>query len=459
MAEQSIRPLIAALDAGHGLARVRRPVDPLRDLAAIGVHARSERGKGVIFEDAAGWRVATQILSDRAQWAAALRVAPGELLAIVQQRSRHGTKPVEVGDAPVAATRHKGEAIALDQLPLPCMGDGDAAGQMVSVAIAVDPETGSECIGLTRHHIVSAGRLSVIGMSPALVRLQRRWHARGAAMSLALVVGADPALILAAALGTWRVADYALAGSLAGAPIRLMHDEAVAVPMPAEAELVIAGEIAAGDIVSPGRLATPFGTYVAEDAVPVMQANLMLARSDPIFHALHVGVPGDLGGALCLAAEALVAEHIRTIEGGIDFLDIRCPPEAGAQVVVVKLRARVEGQAKTALMGALSGPANWLKLAIAVDEDVDAGDLRDVFWSVASRTHAEKDVGMIDGMRAHPFDAASPLAGNGTGRIGTRWLIDSTMPPLSQGKRREDFARAIPKNLDATDLMQFLPEG
>ena len=41
----------------------------------------------------------------------------------------------------------------------------------------------------------------------------------------------------------------------------------------------------------------------------------------------------------------------------------------------------------------------------------------------------------------------------------TRWLIDSTMPPLTQPKRRDDFARAIPKNLAATDLEDYLPKA
>jgi 4-hydroxy-3-polyprenylbenzoate decarboxylase len=219
---------------------------------------------------------------------------------------------------------------------------------------------------------------------------------------------------------------------------------------------VILGEMPGAD-AQVARLATPFGTYADDMICPVFEAKSVHARHDAIFHALHVGVPGDLAGTLCLAAEALVAEHIRNIEGGIDFIDIRCPPIAAAQIVVVKLKARVEGQAKTALMGALSGPVNWLKLAVAVDEDVDPSDLRDVFWSAASRTHAEKDVGMIDGLRAHRLDFAAPRAGLGAERLGTRWFIDSTMPPLSQGKRRDDFARAVPKNLAATDLARFLP--
>jgi hypothetical protein len=56
-------------------------------------------------------------------------------------------------------------------------------------------------------------------------------------------------------------------------------------------------------------------------------------------------------------------------------------------------------------------------------------------------------------MRAHERDVRA------AGGAGTRWFIDSTMPPLTQGKRREDFARAIPRNLARTELGRFLPKG
>ena len=42
--------------------------------------------------------------------------------------------------------------------------------------------------------------------------------------------------------------------------------------------------------------------------------------------------------------------------------------------IVLKIRPRVEGQAKTALLAALSGPYLHPKLAIAVDDDIDASD-------------------------------------------------------------------------------------
>ncbi len=453
MSEQSIRTVVTALEERGRLARVRRPVDPAQDMAAVALKAYRERGMAVLFEDARGARAAAHLLSDRARWATALGVAEAEVLGYVQRALRGNVPPAVSDRAPLLALT----PVALDRLPIPQASADDSAPQMVAVAISIDPATGHDCVGLARHTLVTPQSLSVIDLCPALGRLHRRYRANGQGMPLALVVGAGPALVLAAAAGTWRAADMALAGSLAAAPITILRDAASGLPVPAEAELVIVGEIGPNE-TRIARLTTLFGTHADDGVHPMFEAKALFARRDAVFHAMHVGVPGDLAGTLCLAAEALVAEHIRNIEGGIDFIDIRCPPMAGAQVVVVKLKARVEGQAKTALMGALSGPVHCLKLAIAVDEDVDPADLRDVFWSAASRTHAEKDVGMIDGLRAHPLDFAAPLAGFGADRTGTRWFIDSTMPPLTQGKRRDDFARAIPKNLAVTDLARFLPQ-
>jgi UbiD family decarboxylase len=447
--DQSLRPLIAALDAKGRLARVTRPIDPERDLAAVALKIHHARGNAAHFqtlEHAPGWQAAGQLLLDRAHWALGLGIGEAELLTTIRDRMRGMIRPNE-------APRDL-RSVGLDTLPIPRAGDRDSAAQFVAIAIAVDPVDGREVLGLTRHHVIGTDHVSVLNLCPALERVRRHCREAGETMRMALVNGADPALILAAALGTWRHADLALAGSLAGAPIRIARQDGI--PVPVDAELVIAGQISGTETAVALEFCSPFGTYAETVSFPVLSVASVQHREEPIFHALHVGGPGDMAGALCLAAEALVADHIRNIEGGIDFLDIRCPPAAGGQVVIVKLRGRVEGQTKTALMGALSGPANWFKLAIAIDEDVDAGDLRDVFWSMASRTHAEKDVGMIDGMRAHPLDLASPLVDGG--RVGTRWFFDSSMPPLTQGKRRDDFIRAIPKNLGTTDLTAFLPK-
>ena len=274
------------------------------------------------------------------------------------------------------------------------------------------------------------------------------------------MVGAHPALILAAALAQFMPsADLGLAGGLLDAPLALAELDAIAVPVPAEAELAIGGALAPDQAIDLAPHGSVLGIYAPEAAAPVLRVDAVTHRVGPVYHAMTTGAPpSDLGGTMALAIELLVAEHLRNVEGGIDLLDVRCHGAGGDLVLAVKLRQRVEGQAKTALIAALSSPATWPKLAIGVDEDIDAADLRDVFWSAASRTHAERDVGMIDGVRAHPHDPASPRDGGPNGdRLATRWFIDSTMPPLTQLERRETFARATPRNLRDVALADFLP--
>ena len=50
---------------------------------------------------------------------------------------------------------------------------------------------------------------------------------------------------------------------------------------------------------------------------------------------------------------------------------------------------------KAALMAALSGAYLHPKLAIAVDDDIDANDLRQIMWSITTRVHAERDIVML----------------------------------------------------------------
>ena len=43
-------------------------------------------------------------------------------------------------------------------------------------------------------------------------------------------------------------------------------------------------------------------------------------------------------------------------------------------------------------------------------------------------------------------------------RLGTKWLIDATMPAITHPEDRARFTRAMPKNFDSVKLEDFLPE-
>jgi UbiD family decarboxylase len=237
---------------------------------------------------------------------------------------------------------------------------------------------------------------------------------------------------------------------LHGRPNRIVRYHGT--PVPADAECVVVGELG-DEIALPQPVSTVLGTYDVPRNAFLLRRPVILRRTDPILF-----IP-DSAGLLALATEILIWSHVQNIEGGLDVLDVRCFPCTAALVAVVKLRPRVQGQAKTALLGSLSGAAYWLKLAIGVDEDIDAACARDVFWSIASRTNAAVDVGMLEGVRMSSTDPSGTATKGGAERIGTRWFIDSTMPGVSQPEQRAVFQRAIPKNLARVDLEGHLRDS
>ncbi|MEL0325369.1 MAG: hypothetical protein VXA00_13520, partial [Rhodospirillales bacterium] len=94
----------------------------------------------------------------------------------------------------------------------------------------------------------------------------------------------------------------------------------------------------------------------------------------------------------------------------------------------------------------------------AIDDDIDAGDLRQIFWSMTTRVHAEKDVIKIPNTRIWSLDNASDIVPGMSAmyRTGTKTMIDATKPPESHLEEREKFVRALPKNYDKIDLAQFV---
>ena len=127
--------------------------------------------------------------------------------------------------------------------------------------------------------------------------------------------------------------------------------------------------------------------------------------------------------------------------------------------IVIKIRPHVEGQAKTALMAALSGPYMHPKLAIAVDDDIDAADLRQVFWSITTRVHGERDVVKVPNTRIWSLDNVSDIVPGMSAmyRIGTKTMIDATKPPVAHRDARERFSCALPKNYNQVRLADFIP--
>lgn len=467
MPDQSIRTFLGNLEQQGEMIRFNKEVDPLANMAAVEWKAYNELGKSSLFTNIRGhdgWQACSQILADRRKWSIGLGIEEEALLETVSARLRAPVATVAVprADAPVKEVVLLGADADLGDVPAMLTSEKDGGRFLASgMAIVKDPETGVRNMSIHRQQIMGRDRTGFLMLHRQARRIYDLYCARGEAMPVAMVFGVHPAIFFGSAYTTrFGVDELELSGGLLGEGVRMVGCETIDVEVPAEAELVIEGEVLPGRLEPEGPFGEVPGTYAQQGHAEVFQVKAITRRRDPVFYAIHCGFPvTDTQQTTALGIEIATREHLRNVEGGLDLRDVRCVTAAGLMMLVLKLRPRVEGQAKTALMAALSGPYLHPKLAIAVDEDIDASDLRQVMWSMTTRVHAEKDVTLIPNTRVFPLDNVSPIVEgqDSLHRIGTKWMIDATMPAPTQVEARSRFERAIPKNFDSVALEDFLP--
>jgi UbiD family decarboxylase len=294
-------------------------------------------------------------------------------------------------------------------------------------------------------------------------RIYDKYCARGEPMPVAIVLGVHPAIWFGAGYSTaFGIEELTLSGGLLGRSVRTVACETIPIDVPAEAEVVIEAAVDAGNyVLDEGPFGEVTGTYGDDCKAHVLRVKAITRRRDPIYYALHCGFPStETQSTTGLGIEVATREHLRNVDGGmIDLLDIRCLTVSGLMMLVLKMRPRYEGQAKTALMAALSGPYQQPKVAVAVDDDIDSADVRQILWSMSTRVRAERDVILIPNVRIWAIDNASTIVPGieHLQRVGTKWMIDATKPPITAPAERAHFDMAMPLNYDTVHVADFLP--
>lgn len=457
---KDLRSHLSFLESTGKIFRIPKEVDPKTEMSALACQVSAE--KTVLFERIKGhpgWRTCLGTIDTREQVAQTLGVSPEWLLSeYARLTSRELIPWVEVSDAPVKEVIWKGAEVDLGKLPVPVISERDAGPYFTfAETVTRNPETGAYNATVLRLQVKGKDKTGIY-----MVRGRHSWEnykkyeARGEAMPVAVVVGHHPALHL---IGTWsgsyELDEFALVGAILGEPFRLVKCETSDLLAPADAEVIIEGEIPPHYREMEGPFAEFTLYYPTPYEEPVINVKAITMRRDPIY---EFSVRGRPGVQAALGIEQYLYKRIKEVEGYIDLKDVRIYPRVDSYLVVVQFTPQYEGQAKNVLMAALSGTTLHPKVAIAVDEDVDVADPTDVWWAVANRTNPERDVFIIGGTRNHPFDLKLPLDVSGTvvQRVGSKMGIDATKPPTTKPKERAAFDRARPVGWQKVKLEDFI---
>jgi 4-hydroxy-3-polyprenylbenzoate decarboxylase len=270
-------------------------------------------------------------------------------------------------------------------------------------------------------------------------------------MPVAIAIGTDPALAMAAALPLPDgMAELLFSGLLRNTRPRLATAKTVPLPAPADAEIVLEGLVDPVETAPEGPYGDHTGYYNAVEPFPVVRLSALTHRHDPIYLSTFTGRPPDEPSVIGEVFSELFAPLVR--KQFPEVVQLHMPPEACSyRVAVVSIDKRYPGQARRLMLGLWSmlPQLTYTKFVIVVDADVDVRDWADVVWAVSTRADASRDLVVIGDTPIDYLDFASPKPGLG-GKLG----IDATnkMPPETD----RDWGRVLAMSPDVISRVDAL---
>ena len=454
MTFNSLRDFIDQLEAAGDLRRVAHPVSPALEMTEIQTRLLAEEGPAVLFENVVrsdGTRydmpVLTNLFGTVARVARGMGREPhelgelGETLALLRQpkppkglreawealplvKSAMAMKPKNVTKGPVQEIVLTGDEIDLAQFPIQTCWPGEPAPLITwPLVVTQGPNPGEN---EADNYNLGIYRMQVTGPRSTLMRWLRhrggarqfaRWRAeRDEPMPAAVVIGADPATLIAAVTPVPEtLSEYQFAGLLRGKGVELVDAKTVPLKVPAHAEIVLEGHVSLDRVGDEGPYGDHTGYYNAVEPFPVFEISAITRRRDPIYLSTFTGRPPDEPSVLGLALNDVFVPLLK--QQFPEIVDFYLPPEACSyRVAVVSIKKAYPGHAKRVMMAVWSylNQFMYTKFVIVVDDDIDARSWTDVIWAVSTRMDPARDMTFIERTPIDYLDFASPQEGLGS---------------------------------------------
>lgn len=421
------------------------------EIGAIGELFESQPYRPLLLFDAIpgfqdGFRVASNVFAAPRRTALAygfpLELKGLDLVRAMRDKLKGGIKlipPVETTDAPVKQNVLTGDAVDLLKFPAPKWHAHDG-GPYIGTGSAVilrDPDKGWVNVACYRVqvHDKNTASVMIIQGHHGLVIEKKYWE-QGKPAPVAVCCGQEPMLWAAAGWEgkEWGVSEYDFAGGLAGEPIKVTRGVYSGLPIPANAEIVLEGEIPppGKEMVTEGPFGEWAGYYAAGTMpLPPFKVKAILHRHNPIIQ----GNPPSL-----LPSVWTLGRHWQKAASLWDTLDKQVPGITGVWVVeeaaihgmvVIALKQGYPGHAKHAGLLAAGSSATRIgcRFIILVDDDIDPSDLTQVIWAVSTRTDPESQIDIVRGCYGSVANPAIPPEKRKVGQLEeSRAIINACRP-------------------------------
>jgi 4-hydroxy-3-polyprenylbenzoate decarboxylase len=296
-----LRDYIAALKKHGELIEIEEEVDWNLEAAAICTMSNRVGGPAVWFKNIKGYPKGYTLLGSpyagkRHQcWrrmAIALGLDPdiswnewGRELAM---RYTHPIKPTIVSTGPVKKNKMIGKEVNIFKFPLPYLhnGDGGRYGGTCTTQITKDPD--SDWVNWGNYRWMAHTKNKLGGdfqVGQHMPDMYYEYERRGEPMPFCIAIGGDPAIFIASTMAIPKgYSEVDFVGGMRMEPIELVRAETNNLLVPANAEVVIEGEVRPGERWDEG----PFGEFdgymnTPRRPQPVYRITAITWRDDPIW--------------------------------------------------------------------------------------------------------------------------------------------------------------------------------
>jgi len=336
-----LRTFIADLEKRGLLKRIQTEVDPELEVTAIARKVLHSGGPALLFEHVTGsdmpllanlFGTAERIALGMGRESVDELRQLGELLAYLKAPDPPGglkdawdklpvlkkvlhMSPRVVKKAPWQEVVLTGEDVDLSRLPVQTCWPEDV-GPLITWGLVVTrgPNRDRQNLGIYRQQVIGKNKVIMRWLKHRGGAQDHREAGKSGAgeFPCAVVIGADPATVLAAVAPIPdTLSEYQFAGLLRGGKTVLVDCMSVPLQVPASAEIVLEGHVSLDEYADEGPFGDHTGYYNEVERFPVFTIERMSMRRDAIYHSTYTGKPPDEPAMLGMAFNEVFVPLLR----------------------------------------------------------------------------------------------------------------------------------------------------
>jgi len=443
-----IEDFLEELEENGELLSIDEEVDWNLDAAALAAMSNRTGAQAIHFKNVAeypeGYTLAANLFSgpghyyeyERTMWgriAIALDLDPKieyeELIKTINERHGAPIKPILLSSAMCKENIMLGTDIDVLKFPFPLLHEEDGGRYGFGTVVTKDLASDWQNWGVYSFMALNGDRLVADFLSEPMISkdmkaIYNNYAAADKPMPIAIVIGGPPAVTLAAASKEPAgISEVEIAGGLNLDPINLIKAETSDILVPADAEIIIEGEVLPNDMADEG----PYGTikgYTKTAQRPVIKVTAITHRNNPVLPFIVDGTKVSDTQAIISIMESARLTRLAVEDQQYPVRWIQIPPDFNLGICIVAIQNMFQG-IPFRLSRYLFSVTNLFDKILFVDADIYPPNLSTTIVDLGEKAHPCRYYRVLNGYPKAVMPNYGELEpGKGTGRM----YIDACWP-------------------------------